>query len=500
MERTRTHWSQWVMTALGTVWLAVFPLWQDGSFSRITRAKWVGMLILTGVTLVVTAAMVITLWCRREARGRIRLGWVHVAALAYFVLVALSAWLGTWAMSYNNRGELTVWMGAIRYEGLLTQLCYGAIFLCMSLSTVNIRRLLDASAVTLMVFCAVTAMQYADMNPLGLFPMGRSVRTNYEFQGTIGNIDMISGYLCIVVPALLGGVIKAGRGGWQWLLPGLTGVMLMLCMEVQSGLIVLGLLVLLLTLLALRDHTCRSRTAVVLGGMLMLVSLRLLLGLPWLDGTENVTFPFAFATWKLMPLALGALLMAAAVLLHRRPGKDVRTLHVRLIALMLVLAVVLAVYALPLPEGNGLWELQELLHGRPQDSYGSERIGIWRMTLELSRENLLFGTGPDTFYYAMHDYMNRTGQSLVQNFDNPHNMLLAILSNNGIFALLAFAVLCVLVLVKGVKRAGREPMALPVLLAVGCYLVQGMFTFSICLVTPMFFAVLGMCAGPFSSK
>ena len=35
---------------------------------------------------------------------------------------------------------------------------------------------------------------------------------------------------------------------------------------------------------------------------------------------------------------------------------------------------------------------------------------------------------------------------------------------------------------------------LPLLLAVLCYLVQGMFTFSICLVSPMFWAVMGMAA------
>ena len=40
-----------VWTALAAAWLAVFPLWQTGSYTCITRAKWEGMLLLTGATL-----------------------------------------------------------------------------------------------------------------------------------------------------------------------------------------------------------------------------------------------------------------------------------------------------------------------------------------------------------------------------------------------------------------------------------------------------------------
>ena len=53
MEKTRRPcvWPGMVAAALGAMWLALFPLWQDGSFSRITRAKWQGTLILCAVIL-----------------------------------------------------------------------------------------------------------------------------------------------------------------------------------------------------------------------------------------------------------------------------------------------------------------------------------------------------------------------------------------------------------------------------------------------------------------
>lgn len=491
MKERCVHWSEWLMTVLGAIWLGLFPFWQDGSFSRITHSKWIGMLVLTGVTAVVCGRMLAELARRRELR-RARLSWLHGAAMAYFLLVALSAVFGTWADFPNDSGQLTVLWGARRYEGLYTQLCYAAVFLCMSLVPVHIPRLLDVAGDALIVFCGMTALQYADVNVLGLFPEGRSIHTNYEFQGTIGNIDMVSGYVSLVMPALLTGFAVRKQGGWSWLAAGMMGVLLMLCMEVQSGLIVVGLTVLLTVLLALRRPESRWRAALVLAGTLLLVSVRLLLGLPWLDGSEALIFPYAFTWWKLLPALLALLTAAAAWLLHRHPGRAMRCGMIIALTAGLIAAVLTAVYFLPVPAGNGLWELQELLHGRPQDIFGSERIGVWRLTLEMSRDSLLFGTGPDTFLYTMDNHLLQTGQTLVQKFDNPHNMLLAILANNGLPAMLAFLLLCGGALVRGWLRLKKDSLLAPLLAGAACYLAQGMFTFSICLITPMFWAMLGM--------
>jgi len=491
----RITWPQWVTTVLGMVWLALFPLWQDGSYSRITRSKWIGMLVLTGVTVVCCGHVMYMLARRGQLRRAVGLSWLHAAAAGYFALVALSAAFGSWADFSNESGQLTVLFGARRYEGLITQSCYGLIFLCLSLTRVRVRYLLDAAGWTLVAFGVMTALQYKGVNVLELYPAGRSIQTNYEFQGTIGNIDMVVGYLAVTTPALLGGFAAMERPGGLWLGAGLTGVLLLLCMEVQCGLIMLALLLFTLALLALRMPGSRWRVLLIFGGALMLMSVRLLLGLPWLDGTEELTFPHALRWWKLLPAALGLGLLGLSPLLHRRMGPALSRRTVVLIAAGLMLLALLAVFLLPIPEGNGLWELQELLHGRPQDAYGSERIGIWRLTLEMSRENLLWGTGPDTFLYAMDDYLWRTDQSLVQRFDNPHNMLLAILSNSGLPAMAMFIVLCGGALWVGLRRVESDAETLPLLLAVLCYLAQGMFTFSICLVTPMFWAAMGMLTG-----
>lgn len=490
----RESWSEWLTTVLAMLWLALFPLWQDGSYSRITRSKWIGMLMLTAVTVTACAYMLLTLARERKLRRALRLTWLHGAALAYFGLVALSAAFGSWADYNNDAGQLTVIYGAKRYEGLITQGCYGLIFLCLSLTRVKLRYVMDAAAITLLAYGGIVALQYQEINVLELFPAGTSIYTNYEFQGTIGNIDMVVGYVAIVMPLLLTGFARMEKPRGLWLCAGLTGILLLFLMEVQCGLVMLAVLLFALGLLALRAPRSRWRVTVILGGTLLLLSLRLLLGLPWLDGTETLVFPHALQWRKLLVAALGAGFIGIAPVVRKHPGRALPRMAVAAFGLAAVLAMLLALYVLPIPAGNGLWELQEILHGRAQDAYGSERIGIWRLTLEMSRRNLLWGTGPDTFLYAMDDYLWRTGQSLVQRFDNPHNLLLAVLSNSGLPAMGMFILLCAGAVAYGLKRAERDEAALPLTLAVLCYLAQGMFTFSICLVTPMFWAALGMLA------
>ncbi len=483
------RWPGWVAGALGALWLGLFPLWQDGSFSHITRAKWVGALILCGVTAAAALVSLAVLLIRRQGRGWLRHHPARGLALAYLAWVALSACLGSYAGSLNSRAEMTVWMGAIRYEGLLTQLCYITIFLGMSVMRPRLAWVLRAAAAGIILLFAVTMLQYAGLNPLGLYPGSRSIRTNYEFQGTIGNIDMVNGYLCLAVPLTLGGFLLGRRADPLLLAGGLLGLMDILLMEVQAGvaamLVMLGLLALLMLL---RPET-RSRGMTVLGGMAVCVAVRRLLALPWLDGTENIVFPYYFTKPRGLLLACGPLCWLAAGWLRRHPGGALSVRRTAALALAVLLVCVAAVYALPMPEG-GLAELQQVLRGHAQDSYGSYRLGIWRNTLLMARENLLFGTGPDTFLYAMGDCLKEAGITYPETFDNPHNEFLGILSNSGLPALAMYLTMLGSIAAACVRC--RRPEALVLLGAILCYMTQGMFSFSICLVTPMFWAVCGM--------
>lgn len=489
-------------TLAAMLWLAVFPFWLLGEntplnalvsgevtlwdaltrlsmqdYSSITRAKWDGMLLLTLLTL--------PLCCRRHPSGKLPL----VLMLLYLLWTALSCRFGQFAGSLNAQGLPAFFWGSGRYEGLLTILCYGLIFCLMRRTDVNLPALLTAISAAAVGYLVIVLLQYAGFNPLSLFPAGRSIRTNYEFQGTIGNIDLVSAWGCLLMPGLLGSFVLGLRQHWLHLPGGLCAVLLTLLMDVQSGLIVLGMTLLTLLLLSLRRPECLPRLLLTLGMTLLLLALRKAVLLPWLDGsTETV---FAPGSFSLLAALLGAALIACSPLVMQHLPPAVPKKWLLALVCLLMVVVLLAVAFAPIPAGGGLWELHEILNGRAQDSFGSERLGVWRVTLELLRQSPWFGLSLDAFYLTFRDYLTATGQVIAQNFDNPHNFFLQTAIASGVPALLLLLLLCGASILCAWRCTSRRPLAL---MALG-FLLQSMFTFSICLTSPMFYCVLGLCAG-----
>lgn len=489
MEHREDTTLTYLWTALAALWLSVFPLWQEGTYSSITRAKWEGTLLFTALTL--GAGLFAALYgLIKYRRLPFRFCREQIMALALFLLMGLSACFGAYAQQINKNGQLCVWMGSLRYEGMATQLCYMAIFLVMSLHPIREDWLLHLCALSLLGQCTVVVLQYLDLNPLGLFPGSLSTRTNYEFQGTIGNIDMVSGYLSLILPMLLGSFILTPKGGWLWLAAGCCGTLWMMCMEVQSSLIALGVFACLIVAAMLWKPGLRGRGTLVLGVMVFCYALRKCIAFPWLDEVENLTLCLP-GTGGMILLLLGLVLILSGIrLMH--PHKPLFTLQGRQVVLLLLgmLAVgVIILLALPLTEEwGGLWEIREVLLGRGQDSFGSYRLGVWRQTLQLSREHLLLGNGPDTFWYAFREHLQKAGVSFPESFDNPHNEYLALLVNDGLPALLCY----LLLLFSTLRRCRRNPRQWALLAGLTAYAAQGIFSFSICIVAPMFWAALGM--------
>lgn len=151
LRQLRQHWPEWLTALMGSLWLALFPLWQDGSFSRITKAKLNGMHLLSCIMVgMLLLSLLLPMLFHR--RALLRLHPCQLLALGYFLWVALSAWQGQFSHQLNANGDRAVWLGALRHEGLQTQLFYALIFLCMSFLRPRLDILLHLAAVALILF------------------------------------------------------------------------------------------------------------------------------------------------------------------------------------------------------------------------------------------------------------------------------------------------------------------------------------------------------------
>ncbi len=414
------------MTVSACLWLGLFPLLQFGSFHTITHDKWICMLVLTGLTL---AGFLADAVMRRLSRPRLLPLLFGGGLLLWTVLSCL----------FSPYPGSPWWFGTGRREGLATQLCYLALFFLFSFSKVCKKVVLTAAGCGVLVFFAVVLIQRAGGNPFGLYPEGSGYEFAPDFQGTIGNVDMCSAYLVILCGLFL---------------PELVGVLRDLVQKARTV-----------------PSSPRKSVKQVFYACLLLVSL--------------AAAVYLLFTIHVFSGQLALTVLVAVVLVRLLPKKA------RLPILVLLLAaVLLLVWFWPGEEGTEIWELHEILQGRPQYAFGSGRLGVLARTRTMlqTEGRLLLGTGADTFakrfnaFLMTYEMAHPDEPYLDGYYDSPHCEYLALISNCGIPALLCFLALIVCCCL------GRSPWCDTVL----AYSVQLLFSFSVCLVAPMFWVVLGL--------
>ena len=208
-----------------------------------------------------------------------------------------------------------------------------------------------------------------------------------------------------------------------------------------------------------------------------------------LDRILIITMDVQFGVISLAVLAL-------VTFLRFLPGK-----YRLLVFILLIIIVLLAVWFWPGHSG-GLWELHEVLHGRTQLSFGSNRLAVWYYSLLLSGESLLTGGGSGTFRTRFNEFLlkndlkiptEQDGKALPDYFDTPHNEYISQLTDHGLPALILFVLLLLLSVFR--KRDGLLPLLTPCSAAVLCYAVQAFFAFSVCIVAPMFWILIALSFG-----
>ena len=425
------------MTVSACVWLGLFPLLSGFTYSRLTVHKFHIMLVLCTFTVLVFLAERLSLFRRHPARAAGSKTSAFLRLLPFFLAVLLLLWT-VLSCLVSGSGPEVWWIGeSARYEGLLSSLCYFALFACFFFSAVSLRPVLLSAAAGVTLYCVIVLLQRSGGNPLGLFPAGKSYALNPEFQGTVGNIDMVTGYLLLLAGLFLCGLfgaVSALRGGHK---------------------------------------RCRCYLAVLCFALLVTL--------------------FLIITMKVQFGVLTLAVLSLVTLLRFLPKKW------RLpVLIFLVVLVLLLVWFWPGRDG-GVWELHEILHGRGRLSFGSNRVAVWLYSLRLAGENPLLGGGSGTFrarfnrYLAEHDLAiphEQDGTPLPHYFDNPHSEYIQQLTDHGIPALLLFLALLAFAVFR--RRDGLLPVPAPCSAAVLCYAVQAFFSFSVCIVAPMFWVILGM--------
>lgn len=147
-------------------------------------------------------------------------------------------------------------------------------------------------------------------------------------------------------------------------------------------------------------------------------------------------------------------------------------------------------------------EFPETFGFNGKEKIGSARGYIWSRSIPMIKDNLMLGSGPDTFVFEFpqKDYIGKywaygTPTMLV---DKPHNLYLQILLNDGLIALFAFLAIILIYSIDSLKLYTRKDkytksqlIGICTFLGVIGYLFAGFFNDSVVSVAPVFWIVLG---------
>lgn len=132
--------------------------------------------------------------------------------------------------------------------------------------------------------------------------------------------------------------------------------------------------------------------------------------------------------------------------------------------------------------------------GENLEKAGSFRMFIWIRSLELVKENPLWGVGLEQLGYA---FIDNYSEDMVKHWgrvmfvDRAHNEYLHIAVSTGIPSLFVYLVFLFMVLKAGWRNWKQDEMLLPVYAAVVGYLVQAFFNISVVSVAYLFWIYMG---------
>ena len=508
---------------------SIFPMFLSGSkYSNMTFQKSLFFWILTAVSVFLFLILLVFI------KKNIRLTfftfseWAILAFLLFALISAIAASFNNSIFSEFNIGvkyvKDVVWLGMPgRYEGFISFLCYALTFFITA-------RFYKPKSSHFLVFAASSSLlslngilQFLGFDIFNLFPFHYKSLSDSAgnqlygplsafFRTTLGNINIVSAY-CTFTVVLFAALFAVSneKSSKKFIYIAASSLSFLLCLITGDGgdagrLAIAGAMVLLI------PYWISDRLK--LGKILIILSLWCIIysgynsyllslknnfnNMPLYDQNflKNYTpgNTVLFITLSIILLSAGLCLL---LLLKKYPGKLMKKAGIIFIPSAIITALLfIEIAGSRLSETSIIWQAREILHGRFGDKFGSGRGWIWKNGFSVLFKHPVFGTGPDTFFYALGDKLQSESININgEAFDKAHNIFLQIAVCMGIPALLSYAAFISCIFFSAIKKAFDNPVLLAFFSAALSYMIQSFFCVEVPITTPLVWAALGIISG-----
>ena len=344
----------------------------------------------------------------------------------------------------------------------------------------------------------VAFMQFFGVNVLGLYN-NVSQQTIENYYSTIGNINVVSSYICLCLPFIMYICCKATKTVNFILLFILSfaGFCFLVIVNSDSG--YLGMLAAFCAVGFFTAVDNRRHYRLLLLASAFLFSLKLMYYIAMKSNLQTKALsPLAIALGESPVITGGAvllLLLSVAFLKIRLNGALERIAKFCFAALPFVFVAVLFVVIYYFTVVNTEAELG-FFEGylRFNDKWATGRGQIWRITLEAYADmplfGKLFGCGPDSLLLLLNKNHSSVMESMGALTDNAHNEFMNYLVNHGIVGLGFYIAILVTCLKKCLQLSKNSEFHKGLFAVIVTYAFQSVVNISQPLTTPYFFILM----------
>ena len=501
--------------------LIVFPLFFRNYYIDIQTSKYLAFRTAAIVFLLIILAVEIVTLIARQGKARNEAGmsrefspaaliqtgkWFLIFSLILAAAIVLSQLTTLWPQDALS-GEVSRRMGT---KSWLLCIASGAA-LSMSFRYRKWMKYVLFAGGSLIVLLGI--LNFWGIDPLGMYE--NLVKGQHAFfLGTIGNKNVTSNFLCLLVPVALGALYLAEEKTDRILAAILAGLGIYEGFAASSDSFLIGCVGAFLIFLWCSLEDCRKmgrfwNLCVLFYLTEIVMKITLLIGQA--RGSEAPFF-LVFPADGLIGLCMkpsfligSGIVLALLILLERKvfaakenfPYKKIRKILFCVIGAAAVIGILLFIianvrYGNGAQEASGLWKRLVL-----PDEFGSNRGYIWKRSVSIysdfSLKEKLFGCGPDCFLFAAAD---QYGEEMVALYGAPftdaHCEFLQMLVTTGILGVIGYFGLLISSMAAALKKTAARPAALIGAAALGAYLLQGIVNNPTVTVTPILFTVLGI--------
>lgn len=474
----------------------VFPLFCTDGFFNIRHDRYYFFLVVSAALLLFWGITILG-GDRENSIGKLSVAdW---AMLSFLAVCTLST-----VFSVNPEKALLGTAG--RNNGLLLMAIYVGIYFVVSRNGRPGPVAFAALGVVSAFVSLVAILNFFSLDPLKMVK-ALNAADQKVFFSTIGNKNLLSGYLCITLPVLAVLFVEDDR---KWLrklaficlVPGFAAL---LAADSDSGLLGLGIFAVLYLVRYIRQPGRLKRFLLVL--TVMLLSARILLlplaVIPQLQ-TKSISQLQLFFVRGNASLGLLLLMAVSTALMYfldyKKPDLELpKAVHITLASLVVVglLTVIGAMVYLTANSDVPLTGFGTYL--RLNDTWGTNRGFMWRRTLDIFGDfNLwrkLFGSGPDTFYYMFQPYFPELNKYWTSSTNAAHNEYLNYMITVGVLGAAAYTTALISGAVRGIRERNQNPMGAVYCAAVICYGAQALVSIAQPITTPLLIIFLALSTG-----